>query len=490
MDAAIAAVAAQGVVAPETCGVGGDLFALVHEPGWDRPMVLNASGRSGSNARPGALRAAGATEVPTDDRLTVTIPGCVDGLCALSDTLGTLPMSTVLAPAIELANGGFDVSPEQARAFGLMAGAIAGQDAVSEFYPEGSPVSTGEHICRPRLGKTLSAVAAGGRDAFYQGQAGEDISNAVDGLITLDDLANSHVDWVQPIGVQTAGLTAWTVPPNSQGYLGPATLALFEMLDPPEDPDDPLSWHLLIESYRALAWERNDIVSDPEHAPLPNSMLMANDRLSRIAETISADTAGVWPDRIGELSDTAYMCAVDSAGMAVSIIQSNYRGIGSPFGASRSGFMLHDRGGGFGLTPGHPNELGPNKRPLHTLAPTLWTEGVDPKWVLGTRGGAVQPQLIAQMAQRVMLRSIDPETAQTASRWTISNFGPHSSPQLQVEPGVPPTVLSDLRSRGHVIEELSGSQAGWGPVSMIGLTDDGRVAAADPRVATATASVF
>lgn len=490
VDAAVAAVAAQGVVAPETCGLGGDLFALVHVPGWDRPRALNSSGRAGSGVRADELREAGAASVPGDHPAAVTIPGCVDGMVTLIDELGSLDISQVLAPAIALAVNGFEVSTEQAAAFSRQAEVYRDNPAVASFYPEGRPVEQGELITRPVLARTLQAVADGGRDAFYGGTPGEDISNAVDGLIRVEDMELSQAEWIDPIGAGVAGLTAWTIPPNSQGYLGPATLAVFEMLDPPDDPADPLWWHLLIEAYRCLAWERDDLVSDPKTLALPADLLMDGDRLERAAATVDPNRAGIWPSTSGEVSSTAYLCTADARGMAASIIQSNYRGTGSPFGAARSGFLLQDRGMGFTLTPGHPNELAPGKRPLHTLSPTLITEDDRPRWILGTRGGAVQPQLIAQLGARVILGEVSLEPAQDAPRWTTAQFGPGSGSQLTFEPGVPSDVIGSLRGRGHAITTLESRQPGWGPMSVIELDGADRRAAADPRVDTTAALVF
>ena len=490
VDAAIAAVAAQGVVAPETSGIGGDLFALVHRPGWEKPVALNASGRSGSNASAAILRDAGETEVPRDHPSTVTVPGCVDGLVALSDEFGALPLGATLAPAIDLARSGFEVSTEQAAAFSRMAVVYQNNPAVVDFYPSGQPVARGDVIRRLDLAGTLESLANGGRDSFYRGQAGEDIVEAVGGLIKLDDMKSSQAEWIDPIGVHVAGLDAWTIPPNSQGYLGPATLSVFEMLEPPEDPENPLRAHLLIEAYRSLAWERNDLVADPDHLALPADLFLDTGRLERAAASVSISHSGVWPQSMGTTSGTAYLCIVDSGGMAVSIIQSNYRGTGSPFGAARSGFLLQDRGGGFSLTPGHPNELAPGKRPLHTLSPTLWTEGTSPKWVLGTRGGSIQPQLVAQVGADAILGIAELETAQSAPRWTVSDFGPYAEPRLTVEPGMSDATLADLRSRGHVIEELDARQPGWGPLSLIELEGDTRRSAPDPRVNTTTSLIF
>ncbi len=490
VDAAIAAVATQGVVAPETCGIGGDLFALVHAGGWSGPRALNASGRAGSGASVDLVSDHDGTNVPRDHPLAITIPGCVDGLATLSEELGTINLADALAPAIELARGGFEASHEMARAFSMLHPVYGDNPAVSDLYPDGRPVRQGERIRRPALAETLESVAEDGRDGFYLGRAGEDVVVSTEMIITPEDLEESQADWVEPIGVEVAEYQAWTIPPNSQGYLGPAALAIFEMLDPPESPADPLWWHLLIESYRCLAWERDDIVGDPDHAPLPTELLMDRHRLERAASTVSRERAGIWPDRVGTISGTAYLCVADSKGMGVSMIQSNYHGTGSPFGAERSGFLLHDRGAGFSLTRGHPNQVAPGKRPLHTLAPTLWTSGTETRWLLGTRGGAVQPQLVAQIAARAILGDQSLETALAAPRWTVNDFGPGSSARMRVEPGLPATLIQGLNDRGHTVEELEEQQPGWGPVSIIGMPRNARLAGADPRVETSHSLVW
>lgn len=490
VDAAVAAVAAQGVVAPETCGVGGDMFALVHYPGWEQPRALNASGRAGSGVSAEALRAAGLDEIPFDHPFAVTIPGCIDGMETLVTELGRLDLGSILAPAIRLASEGFEVSNEQASAFNRQAAVYRDNPAVSTFYPEGRPVSPGDLVTREDLARTLRDVAANGREAFYAGTPGVDILSALGDVISAEDLHANQAMWVDPISVDVAGLTAWTIPPNSQGYLGPATLAVFEMLDPPDDQEDPDWAHLLIEAFRCLAWERNDLVADPETLALPANLILDRPRLERLAATVLRDRAGVWPERIGTTASTAYLCAADDEGLAVSIIQSNYRGTGSPFGATRSGFLLQDRGLGFNLMPGHPNELAPGKRPLHTLSPTLWTASGQPRWVLGTRGGAVQPQLVAQLGARAILGGADLKEAQRAPRWTISDFGPGSAPHLQLEPGFSNTVRDGLLRRGHDLTVHRDTQPGWGPMSLIELDGPHRRAAADPRVDTATALMF
>jgi gamma-glutamyltranspeptidase/glutathione hydrolase len=436
------------------------------------------------------LRDVGLSDIPRDHPLSVTVPGCVDGLSTLSAELGRLTLADCLRPAIAHAFQGFEVSTEQALAFQQTAHLYAGHPAIADFYPEGRPVTRGDEVRRPTLAATLAAIGEGGRDAFYLGDPADDIVEELAGIISHEDLARDHADWVDPISCPVAGSMAWAVPPNSQGYLGPATLAVFEMLGPPPDPESPDWWHLLIEAFRSVAWERDDLVADPDHAPLPPHLLLDRDRLARAAATVERGRTGVWPRRMGAESGTAYLCVVDAEGMAVSIIQSNYYGTGSAFGAARSGFLLHNRGGGFTLTPGHPNELLPGKRPLHTLSPTIWTRGGETSWVIGTRGGAVQPQLVAQVAARAVLAGSTLQSAQTSPRWTVQEFGPYSAARFQVEPGVPASTLSDLRERGHIIDEVGGPQPGWGPVSIIEVNGDQRNTYPDPRVDTTSAVVF
>lgn len=427
--------------------------------------------------------------IPRDHPAAVTVPGCVDGLALLSKELGALALSQALRPAISIAQEGFEVSLELEQAFTGEAALYATHPAVAELYPESRPVRKGEWISRIRLAATLEAIASDGRDAFYRGTPAHDIVSELEGLLTSEDLAQDHAGWVEPIGCTIAGIQAWTVPPNSQGYLGLGSLSVFEMLDPPKDHDDPTWWHLLIESYRALACERDRLVADPRHVPFVSEHLLDPQRLSQVAGTIDRHKAGRWPRPVRGESSTAYLCVADQDGMAVSMIQSNFFGTGSAFGAPRSGFLLHNRGTGFSLTPGHPNELAPGKRPMHTLSPTLWTKGGTARWLLGTRGGHYQPQIVSQVGARAILSGADVATAQAAPRWVMGDFGPRTPSQLALEPGVDPALLSALKVRGHNVKEVDERQAGWGPVSIVGIADHQMTTARDPRVETTSAVV-
>ena len=477
VDGAVAAIAVQGVVAPETCGIGGDLFALVYRPDRAGVTALNASGRAGSNVDPEQLASAGHSRVPPLAAEAVTAPGCVDGFVALLGEHGRLSLSEVLRPAIELASEGFHISDELADELQARRDEVIGHPSAEGLYP----ACPGRWCRRPMLSETLAEVAEGGREAFYGGRAARAIVRLSGGLLTAGDLARPHAQWVTPLGAEVFGKTGWTIPPNSQGYLTLAALSVFEMLDPPPDPDRLSWWHLLIESYRSVAWERDQVVADSRYAPHPPEWLVDRARLEERAARISSDRAGRWPSPLRRPGGTAYLCAMDSQGMGVSMIQSNFWGMG--VGAGDCGFFLHNRGHGFSLRLGHPNRLGPGKRPLHTLSPTLWTDK-DGNLVglLGTRGGDLQPQLLTQMAARLFGLGEAPAFAQAAPRWTMRHFGPDQPSQVLLEADVSPKITAGLARMGHSVEITSRRRKDWGPVSVIVVDEGGnRLAASDPR---------
>ena len=488
VDAAVAANATLGMVLPTTCGIGGDLFAMVHRPGMDRPDVLNASGRGGSGLDAARLRAAGHDTMPLRDPAAITVPGCVDGWEALLARHGTLTLADLLAPVIALGEEGFGVSDELASDLTRIERMIAGQPSAAALYPDGSPPPAGTTLRRPDLAATLRAIASDGRSAFYSGRVAIAIAGVTDGILTEADLAANTPDWVAPVGAGVFGLTAWTVPPNSQGYLTVAALMLIEALDPPADPEDPAFHHAVIEAYRAMAWERDDLVADPRHAPLPPEALLDPDRVLSRAARLHPDRIARWPESGPAQGGTAFLCVVDRDDVAVSLIQSNFTGIGSGISAGDTGVFLHNRGGGFSLIPGHPNEAAPGKRPLHTLAPTLWTRGDRAAMTLGTRGGHQQPQYLSQMAALMLHVGMTPSAAQLSPRWHTDEAGDGSRSTLVVESRMSEEVVSGLGGRGHVVDRGPDFPQGWGPVSAIVLTDGGgRVAAADPRVSSALA---
>lgn len=485
VDAAVAVNAVIGVVRPTDCGIGGDLYVLVHQPGEDVPAVLNASGRAGAGVSVRALRDEGHDEMPYRHPATVTVPGCVDGWVALLERFGSRSLGDVLAPAIRLAEDGFPISSEMALNLAAITGLVDGQASAFELYPHGAAPAEGAVVTRPALAETMRAIARDGRAAFYRGPVADAIVEATGGIVTAPDLDANQPDWVDGARLDVFGETAWTVPPNSQGYITLATLAIFEQLEAPRDFDNPDFHHLLIEAYRAAAWDRAIHLADPDHMTASVDELLHPLRLAERAFAITSGTAR-WPSSPPLPGGTAYLCTIDEAGMGVSFMQSNFGGIGSGISAGSTGVWLHNRGAGFTLTEGHPNELAPGRRPAHTLAPSLWTRDGRLSMLLGSRGGDLQPQLLAQLAADLLYLGMDPTEAQSMPRWALEAFGPDAPSRPEVEDTMPSTVIDGLKSRGHDPRHVPAQRA-WGPVSIIRIAEDGtRHAAADPRVSTAS----
>ena len=481
IDAAIAANAVLGVVAPETCGVGGDLFALIHRTGQERPDSLNASGRAGSGVSAQALRDRGHSKMPVMDPESVTVPGCVDGWHHLAAFGGRLSWPERLAPALTFARDGFPASAELSRSLKARLEAIGDQPIGRYLLPRGVPPEPGQTLIRPDLADTLETVSD--RDSFYLGLPGKAITEAVGGLISNEDRAVDQGEWVEPLGLELYGRHAWTIPPNSQGYLTLAAGAVFERVAAGVDPHDPLAWHFAIEAYRSQVADRAQVLADARFAD--HDLLSAR----RLGAELDPDHRTAFSAPGSAPGGTSYFCVLDRDGTGVSIIQSNFMGLGTSIGAGEAGFFLHNRGAGFDLTPGSGNELAPGKRPLHTLAPTLWTEGTGLSALLGTRGGDYQPQLLLQMLIHLFASKHPAAGAQAHPRWVIDDLDDADAPVL-LEAAVPDEVAKFLEGRGHRVKVMEGMQGGWGPVSVILLGPDGVEAAADPRVGTASAELL
>ncbi len=459
-DAAIAANAVLAVTAPHMCGLGGDLFALVHDG--SGVHALNASGRAGSGADPERLRAEGKTVMPhLYDIRSVPVPGCVDGWLALHGRFGRLPLAEVLAPAIRLAADGFPASP-------LLAPGAAFIGSLQSDYA--SVRAVGDPIRRPGAARTLEAVAKDGRAAFYQGEFGQGLLELGAGEYTDDDLARDQADWVTPLSARVFGHDVHTIPPNSQGYLLLLALEILEGLDLPADPADPAWAHLLIESARAAGHDRLDVLHEDATAPLDS----AGARRSLVGTGLRAPAAK---------GDTTYLCAVDSDGMGVSLIQSNAAGFGSLLFEPSTGINLHNRGIGFSLEKDHPAEYGPGRRPPHTLSPALITnDDGSLRTVIGTMGGDAQPQILLQLVTRLLVHGQTPGEVIGASRWVLGSetgFDTWRTGEqvVEVEKGAP----WELAERGHrVVQENYGD--GFGHAHLIDVLPSGMLAGAtDPR---------
>ena len=480
VDAAIATNAAIAVTGPHLCGMGGDLFALVHTP--DGVVALNSSGRSGSGSDAVALRDEGATVMPfRHDMRSVTVPGCVDGWTALHARFGTMAMEDLLAPAIDLAESGFAASP-------LLAGSVnrldePGRSQLHELVAQAT--HAGAVVRRPGAGRALRAIAATGRDGFYGGEFGDGLLRLGGGLFSEDDLQRTQADWVDPLTASAFGVELHTIGPNSQGYLTLGGALLADALDLPDDPDDERWAHLLIEAATLAGYDRPDVLH--EHADGDALLTAIRER----AGLLDTERAGRYAVATGP-GDTTYLCTAEADGLAVSLIQSNASGFGSWLAEPNTGINLHNRGLGFNLVEGHGAEFGPGRRPPHTLSPALATSGGALKSVFGTMGGDAQPQILLQVAARLFRHGQSPAQAIGAPRWALAGpatgFDTWSTPNAQIVDleGHAPTDWERLATRGHRTRTIPSFDSGFGHANAIPLNDDGVLAgAADPRARVA-----
>jgi len=490
VDAAVATSAALAVTTQHMCGMGGDLFALVHHVDGGPPACVDASGRAGSGADAGALRREGHDRVPMDEDVrAVTVPGCVDGWVALHERFGRLPLADVLEPARALAEDGFPASPLLA----FMVPLVAHVDGSDDYTRQ--PVEAGTTIRRPGVARTLAAIGARGREAFYGGEFGAGLRRVGAGLFSEDDLARSQADWVDPLGLDVWDHRVWTVPPASQGYLTLAAARIAELAGfgpgSAVHPDDDGWAHLLVEAARLAGHDRPAVL----HDGADGRALLADERLAPRAERFDPERRSA-PPAPSAAGGTIHLCTADGDGQAVSLIQSNARGWGAHLAVAEVGIFLHNRGIGFSLEPGHPAELAPGRRPPHTLAPALVQRADGTlRSVLGTMGGDTQPQVVLQLLARLLVAGQDPARCVGAARWRLGDGGfdtwEGGGPDLVgVERGVPDGWVEGLRRRGHEVSVQDPWNSGYGHAHLIERREDGTLAgAADPRALTgATAS--
>jgi gamma-glutamyltranspeptidase/glutathione hydrolase len=476
-DAAVAASAVLAVTCPHMCGMGGDLFALVHPPGATRPWALNASGRSGSGADPERLRAEGHEQMPPmGDIRTVPVPGCVDGWLALHARFGRLALADVLASAIHYAVDGFPASPLLAATAPFVADVRGGENLHAATRP-------GAMVRRPATGRALQAIVAEGRSGFYGGAFGRGLLRLGGGEYTGPDLEAADAAWVDPLEIEAWGQRIWTVPPNSQGYLTLAGAWIAAGLPLPDDSDNPAWAHLTIESARQAAYDRPEVLH--EHAN--GAGLIAPERLGPRRDAIDFDQAAVLDDTAAP-GGTIFLCAIDASRQGVSLIQSNAAGFGAHLVEPETGTFLHNRGIGFNLVPGHPAEYGPRRRPPHTLSPALVTDRAGRlRMVIGTMGGDSQPQILLQLLARLVPGGESVGDAIAAPRWTLQSlshagafhtWGARGRVEVALEPGCPPGWAAGLSQRGHRVTVAPGN---YGHAHAIACHDDHLEGASDPR---------
>lgn len=496
VDAAVAASAVLAVTAPHFCGMGGDLFALVSTSGDDRPAALNASGRAGSGADPERLRREGHALMPfSGDLRSAPVPGCVDGWLALHTRFGAMGLAGVMEPAISYARDGFCASPFLAWAASMLGGVENCADLSAE------PVRSGQIVRRPGVARALEHIVGEGRDGFYAGEFAESLLSMGAGEYEPVDFERPLADWVDPIVARVWDHDVWTVPPNSQGYLTLLGSMIAEGLALPEDPDDALWAHLLVESARAAAFDRPSVL----HEAADVTWMLQPSEVSRRRSLVHEDRRGVLVPP-GAAGDTMYLCAVDSAGTGVSLIQSNASGFGCLVFEPSTGIGLHNRGIGFSLTPGHPAEYGPGRRPPHTLAPLLVTRpGGGLRAVLGTMGGDAQPQILLQILVRWLRHAQSPARSIASGRFRLSGsarsgFDTWNDPDgttVEVEAAGSGSWPEGLAARGHKVKVVEGLSDAFGHAHLIEVSRDPRDGvgkllggACDPRALVGSVAAY
>jgi gamma-glutamyltranspeptidase/glutathione hydrolase len=482
VDAAVAANAMLAVVYCNACGLGGDAFALVWEPGEGRLHGFNGSGRSPAGLSIEAVRDAGHDTMPQRGPLTINVPGAVDAWAQLLEQFGRHSLADALAPAARTAEEGYALTAINSRSIAAALPTFD-DDARAVFSSAGGP---GDTFRQPLLAGTLDAIADGGREAVYGGPIGAEIARAVQaagGVLTADDLAEHRGEWVDPISIEYAGHEVATLPPNSQGITALIALNVLQQLRWPIDAPDARS-HAQIEAVKVAWSERDRCVADPERGLAEPGDLLSAENAARLGSRMSPDEAHRYVPTNPPGGGTVYLCAADADGMMVSLIESNYMGFGSGVMGGRTGVMLQNRGAYFSLDPAHPNALAPRSRTLHTLMPGMLLRDGSAEVALGAMGGDGQPQTMVQLVTGLLDDALDPQAVVDRPRWVVGTDGPFT-PLRTVsieEDGADPALVDGLRRRGHEVEIVDARTPlmGWAQV-IRRLPDGSYEGGADPR---------
>ena len=475
VDAAIAANAVLGLVEPTGCGIGGDLFAIVWDPETGRLHGLNASGRSPQSLELAYFQERGLKSIPPRGPLPVTVPGAVDGWFELHARFGRLPMADLLQPAIAYAERGFPVTEVIAAAWQRNARLLEEYPGFREtFMPAGRAPAKGEVFRNPRLARTYRLIAEGGRQAFYQGEMARSIAGYVQaqgGFLSYEDLAGHRSEWVEPVSTEYRGYTVWELPPNGQGIAALQMLNILEGFDLAGMGFGSADYlHLLAEAKKLAFEDRARFYADPDFAEVPVERLLSKDYAAERRALIDPTrAAAAYPagDMPGARSDTVYLTVADAKGMMVSLIQSNYRGMGSGMTPGELGFVLQDRGEMFSLTPGHPNLLEPGKRPFHTIIPAFVTRDGEPLISFGLMGGDMQPQGHVQVIVNLVDFGMNLQEAGDAPRLRHDGSSQPTDErmtdggELALEDGFEPAVIEELQRRGHRLAPERGDFGGY-----------------------------
>lgn len=478
VDAAIAANAALGLMEPTGNGIGGDLFAIVWDPKTQRLHGYNGSGRSPQSLTLAEFERRGLKDIPAHGPLPVTVPGAVDGWFALHQRFGKLPMADNLAPTIRYAREGHPVHEVIAYYWDRSVPRLSKWPGFSEqFTLDGRAPRTGETWKNPNLADTLQKIAEGGRDAFYKGDIARTIGDyfaANDGFLSYDDMAAHAGEWVDPVSANYRGYDVWELPPSGQGI---AALQILNLLEPYDLKSygfgSPEHIHLFVEAKKLAFADRARWYADPAFHPAPVAKLISKDYARERGKLISMERAlrEVQPGTPAQLDegDTIYLTTADADGMMVSLIQSNYRGMGSGMAPPGLGFILQDRGEQFVLRDDHPNGYAPGKRPFHTIIPAFVTKGGKPWLSFGVMGGAMQPQGHVQILLNMIDFGMNLQEAGDAPR--IQHDGStepagqaiamSDGGEVDLETGFPYETVRALMRKGHSVRFADGPYGGY-----------------------------
>ena len=477
VDAAIAAAIALTIVEPCSNGLGSDLFAII----WDgRELTgLNASGRAPAAVTPS--RYAGMNAIPQRNWEAVTIPGAVSGWSALSQRYGKLPYADLFAPGIRYARDGYLVSPVVAQKWALAASLMPKDLGFAEhFLPHGRAPHVGERFACPSMAATMEKIAATRGEAFYRGELAEAMAThaqANGAVHTRADFARHTIDWVAPLGLDYGDATVHEIPPNGQGIAAQMALGILRSFDLAAlPPDSVASQHLQIEAMKLAFADAYRYVSDPRTMEVTTAALLNPDYLATRARLIDRKRAQNFGHGDPPKGGTVYLCAADESGMVVSLIQSNYMGFGSGVVVPGTGISLQNRGAGFSLVPGHPNEIAGDKRPFHTIIPGFLTRNGEPLAAFGVMGGPIQPPGHVQTLVRLLTYGMNPQSVLDAPRWKVN-----SGMSIDLEPTAAPELRAGLAALGHVLEAIPDSYMDFGAGQFIVRTEGGYIGASDPR---------
>lgn len=465
MDAAIAACAVQCVVEPGSTGIGGDCFALYAPRGSDEVVAYNGSGRTPAAMTPEWFGERGMTEVPRQSPAAVTVPGAIDAWARLHGDHGKLPFADLLAPAIRFAEEGYAITPRVHRDWLLEQELLAADPAAARiFLPAGRAPTIGEVHRQPELAETLKRIAAKGRSGFYEGPVAEDMVSylrSLGGLHTMEDFANASGEYVTPVVTDFRGYRIHECPPNGQGIIALLILNILSRFEAKGDPQSPDRLHIEIEATRLAYAARDAWIADPDTSDVPVDELLSDAMADRLAGMIDLRQAltDLPPFEMPLHRDTVYISVVDRDRNAVSFINSIFDCFGAGLVAPLSGIVLHNRGQSFSLKPGHPNEIGPSKRPLHTIIPGMVTRNGRTEMPFGVMGGYYQALGHANLISKIVDYGMDLQEAIDLPRMMPTSEGT----RVEVEHTLADSTRAELARRGFTFtpspDPIGGAQA-------------------------------